>query len=181
MSGPTPDKAVSPVLPAAPLFQDKAFLPAPSDDGLLSPLSSRISSCSYSPSCVVITRFSLTCFYCVQTTGLLATYKLINHRYYEAKKAKAKQGGSGSAAQKEDFSVVAGELLGPGGKYRVEESMGKGSFGQVVSCTHTGTGAKVAVKVIKNKEAFRRQARTEIKLLELLNKKDPEDQWCIGE
>lgn len=107
----------------------------------------------------------------------MATYKLINHRYYEAKKAKAKQGGS---AAREDFSVVAGELLGPGGKYRVEESMGKGSFGQVVSCINTGTGAKVAVKVIKNKEAFRRQARTEIKLLELLNKKDPEDQWCIG-
>jgi hypothetical protein len=36
------------------------------------------------------------------------------------------------------------------------------------------------VKVIKNKDAFRRQARTEIRLLELLNKKDPDDQWCIG-
>ena len=33
--------------------------------------------------------------------------------------------------------------------------------------------------MIKNKDAFRRQARTEIRLLELLNKKDPDDQWCI--
>jgi serine/threonine protein kinase len=50
---------------------------------------------------------------------------------------------------------------------------------QVVAATDTRTGSKVAVKVIKNKDAFRRQARTEIRLLELLNKKDPDDQWCI--
>ncbi len=41
-------------------------------------------------------------------------------------------------------------------------------------------GRKVAVKVIKAREAFRKQAKTEIKLLEMLNTKDPEDQWCIG-
>ena len=41
-------------------------------------------------------------------------------------------------------------------------------------------GRKVAVKVIKAREAFRKQAKTEIKLLEMLNSKDPEDQWCIG-
>jgi hypothetical protein len=105
------------------------------------------------------------------TTGLLATYKLINTRYYEAKKARLKGG-------KEDYTAVVGEVLG--GLYRVEETMGKGSFGQVVSATHIKSGVKVAVKVIKNKDAFRRQARTEIKLLEMLNRKDPDDQWCIG-
>ena len=66
-----------------------------------------------------------------------------------------------------------------GGRYRVLESVGKGSFGQVVSALDTTKGEKVAVKVIKNKEAFRRQARTEIKLLKMLNEKDPSDQWCI--
>jgi len=107
------------------------------------------------------------------TTGLLSTYKLINHRYYEMKKLKAKAG-----TTKEDYQVTVGDVLG--GHYKVEESMGKGSFGQVVSAVDTRSGAKVAVKVIKNKDAFRRQARTEIRLLELLNKKDPDDQWCIG-
>ncbi len=32
---------------------------------------------------------------------------------------------------------------------------GQGSFGQVVSAIDTSTGGKVAVKVIKNREAFR--------------------------
>ena len=60
-----------------------------------------------------------------------------------------------------------------------ERSFPQGSFGQVVSATDMKTGNKVAVKVIKNKEAFRRQARTEIRLLKMLNEKDPGDQWCI--
>ena len=107
------------------------------------------------------------------TTGLLGTYKLINQRYYEAKKARQ------ARSKAEEYQVVPGDMLG--GHYKVDESLGKGSFGQVVSATDSRSGAKVAVKVIKNKDAFRRQARTEIRLLELLNKKDPDDQWCIGE
>jgi hypothetical protein len=106
------------------------------------------------------------------TTGLLGTYKLINQRYYEAKKQRQ------ARSKAEEYQVTPGDVLG--GHYKVDESLGKGSFGQVVSATDTRNGAKVAVKVIKNKDAFRRQARTEIRLLELLNKKDPDDQWCIG-
>lgn len=79
---------------------------------------------------------------------------------------------------KEDYTATPGDMLGA--YYRVEESMGKGSFGQVVSAIDLRTNTRVAVKVIKNKEAFRRQARTEIRLLELLNRRDPEDNWCIG-
>ena len=110
------------------------------------------------------------------TTGLLSTYKLINTRYYEAKKAK--QAAKAGASRTEDYSVKAGDLLGS--RYRVEESMGKGSFGQVVSAVDIDTNTKVAVKVIKNKDAFRRQAKIETELLDLLNRKDPDDQWCIG-
>ena len=61
------------------------------------------------------------------TTGLLATYKLINARYYDAKKNKAKAGAAGGV--KEDYVVTAGDLLA--GRYKVEESMGKGTVGQV--------------------------------------------------
>ncbi len=113
------------------------------------------------------------------TTSLLATFKQINNRYYQQKKERqaAKSGGA-DAKREADYVVTPGDMLGP--NYRVVESMGKGSFGQVVCAEDIRTGVKVAVKVIKNREAFRRQAKTEIKLLELLNRKDPEDQWCIG-
>ena len=115
------------------------------------------------------------------TTGLLATYKAINFRYYEKKKARAAAGGKADAGSS-DYVMVVGQVLG--GRYRVLESIGKGSFGQVVAAEDTKEGPhlgrKVAVKVIKAKEAFRKQAKMEIKLLEMLNQKDPEDQWCIG-
>ncbi len=111
------------------------------------------------------------------TTGLLRTYKLINERYYTAKKERqAKANGERRDA---DYQVTVGDLLGQ--HYKVVESMGKGSFGQVVSAEDTRDKRKVAVKVIKNREAFRRQAKTEIKLLEMLNRRDPDDQWCLGE
>jgi serine/threonine protein kinase len=124
------------------------------------------------------------------TTGLLRTYKAINEKYYTAKKERqAKQssgGGAGGADSRRDadYQVTVGDVLGS--HYRVVESMGKGSFGQVVSAEDMRTGGagterrKVAVKVIKNRDAFRRQAKTEIKLLEMLNSRDPDDQWCIG-
>lgn len=136
------------------------------------------------------------------TTGLLRSYKTINEKYYAAKKerqAKAtantasshNNGGTANSTgtsnpnssnnQNErrdaDYVVTVGDVLG--GYYRVIESMGKGSFGQVVSAEDDRDKKKVAVKVIKNREAFRRQAKTEIRLLELLNRRDPEDQWCI--
>ena len=86
---------------------------------------------------------------------------------------------AGAAAANVDYVVAVGTMLGE--HYRVVEAMGKGSFGQVVSAEDVRTHVKVAIKVIKNREAFRRQARTEIRLLEVLNRKDPDDQWCIGE
>ena len=109
------------------------------------------------------------------TTGLLATYKNINTKYYEQKKSRLAR----QAGKPEEYQVVVGDVLGT--HYRVEESLGKGSFGQVVAAVDSRTDVKYAVKVIKNKEAFRRQARTEVRLLELLNRKDPEDHFHIGE
>ena len=115
------------------------------------------------------------------TTGLLATYKAINARYYQRKKEKAAAAKAESASS--DYVMVAGSLLG--GRYKVLDSIGKGSFGQVVSAEDTKEGPtqgrKVAIKVIKAREAFRKQAKMEVKLLEMLNQKDPDDQWCIGE
>lgn len=112
------------------------------------------------------------------TVNLLATYKEINAVYYRKKRERqAQKDAEASGKAVYDYQVKIGDMLGT--KYRVAESLGKGSFGQVVSAVDITTGQRVAVKVIKNKEAFRRQARTEIRLLQTLNEKDPSDQWCI--
>lgn len=48
--------------------------------------------------------------------------------------------------------------------------MGKGTFGQVVKCICTSTKEQVAIKVIKNKKAFKNQGVIEIKILDILNR-----------
>jgi dual specificity protein kinase YAK1 len=47
--------------------------------------------------------------------------------------------------------------------------MGKGTFGQVVKCECKQTKEQVAVKVIKNKKAFKNQGVVEIKILDLVS------------
>ena len=54
--------------------------------------------------------------------------------------------------------------------------MGKGSFGQVVQAYDKEAQKNVAIKIIKSKTPFFKQAKTEIELLQYLNKKDPNDQ-----
>ena len=46
--------------------------------------------------------------------------------------------------------------------------LGKGSFGQVVKATELSTNEQVAIKVIKNDPSFAKQAKIEIKLLEMM-------------
>jgi hypothetical protein len=117
------------------------------------------------------------------TTGLLVTYKGINVRYFERKKAKQQAAASGGSSSAADYVMTPGQVLN--GRYKVLELIGKGSFGQVVTAEDTkegpSLGRKVAVKIIKATSVFRKQAKMEVKILELLNSKDPEDQWCIGE
>jgi dual specificity tyrosine-phosphorylation-regulated kinase 1 len=116
------------------------------------------------------------------STELLRTYKRINEVYYKKKRERQRQKEVSKKAF--DYTIRIGEVLNE--RYVVMKELGKGSFGQVVSAVDRMSGhhstddaSTVAIKVIKSKEAFRKQAKTEIELLQLLNRMDPEDQWGV--
>ncbi|KAG5178637.1 kinase-like domain-containing protein [Tribonema minus] len=64
---------------------------------------------------------------------------------------------------------VNDELEAPGTRYVVLDLLGQGTFGQVFRCQDVNTRKLVAVKVVKNKPAYRAQAQIEIQVARLLN------------
>jgi hypothetical protein len=67
-----------------------------------------------------------------------------------------------------DYLVVDKDHLAY--RYEVIDTLGKGSFGQVLHCRDHCTGESVAIKIIRNKKRFHHQALVEIKILENLRK-----------
>lgn len=67
-----------------------------------------------------------------------------------------------------DYLVVSHDHLAY--RYEVIDSLGKGSFGQVLQCRDHCTGDSVAIKIIRNKKRFHHQALVEIKILDNLRK-----------
>lgn len=55
-------------------------------------------------------------------------------------------------------------------RYEIIDTLGKGSFGQVLQCRDHCTGESVAIKIIRNKKRFHHQALVEIKILEDLKR-----------
>ena len=55
-------------------------------------------------------------------------------------------------------------------RFEIIDTLGKGSFGQVLRCRDHKTGDMVAVKIIRNKKRFHHQALVEIKVLENLKR-----------
>lgn len=119
------------------------------------------------------------------TVGLLATYKRINEIYYINKKKKSKQ-----KARKphpwddkdNNYVVTVGErFVIENGKseYAILRTLGKGSFGVVVGAKDCQTNELVAIKIIKGHKAFAKQAQTEVRILEYLNKYDSQDHQGI--
>lgn len=115
------------------------------------------------------------------TVNLIKTYKHINEVYYEAKrKRQATTKGvynDGYDDENYDYKIQANETLN--GRYVVKQRIGKGSFGQVVRAYDKERHEEVAIKIIKSKRPFFRQAKTEIELLSELKRKDPDDQWFV--
>ena len=77
-----------------------------------------------------------------------------------------------------DYRVQPGERWND--RYEVDSLIGKGSFGQVVKAYDLQDREWVAIKIIKSKKAFYHQALVEKRLLELLNKHDPQGRYYIG-
>jgi uncharacterized surface protein with fasciclin (FAS1) repeats len=63
--------------------------------------------------------------------------------------------------------------------YKVGKVMGKGAFGKVNLAIHRMSKEFVALKILKNKKRLYKQGLVEAKLVECLNKADPEDKKNI--
>ncbi|EGD72658.1 CMGC/DYRK/DYRK1 protein kinase [Salpingoeca rosetta] len=109
------------------------------------------------------------------TASLIDTYRHINKVYYEQKNAQ-KKGKKNNGYDNEhcDYILKEGEVWLD--RYVIHGLLGKGSFGQVTQARDRELSRDVAVKIIKNKTAFRRQAQIEIDLLEKIRDADPDDE-----
>jgi len=67
-----------------------------------------------------------------------------------------------------DYLVVNHDHLAY--RYEVMDTLGKGSFGQVLHCRDHCTGESTAIKIIRNKKRFHHQALVEIKILDNLRR-----------
>lgn len=64
-------------------------------------------------------------------------------------------------------------------RYEILEVIGKGSFGQVVRALDYRTNKPVAIKIIRNKKRFHHQALVEVRILDELRKKDPNNEHNV--
>ncbi|KAM9846451.1 dual specificity protein kinase CLK4-like [Aulostomus maculatus] len=65
-------------------------------------------------------------------------------------------------------------------RYEVVSTLGAGAFGKVVECIDRDTDKHVAVKIVKNFETFREVAKSEIAVLEEINRLDDDNRFaCV--
>ncbi|KAJ1982114.1 dual specificity protein kinase yak1 [Dimargaris xerosporica] len=125
------------------------------------------------------------------TSSLVQTYKQCNPEFrYELKRnprralTKPSEGkyNDGYDNESSDYILYVNDvIIGEGGKkYLIQEPLGSGTFGQVVKCCDLTTNATVAVKVVKNKQAYYKQSLLEVHILRQLNQNyDPDDKRHI--
>ncbi|KAF9001996.1 hypothetical protein BDQ17DRAFT_1281080 [Cyathus striatus] len=76
-----------------------------------------------------------------------------------------------------DYLIITNDHLAY--RYEIMDTLGKGSFGQVLSCRDHCTGESVAIKIIRNKKRFHHQALVEIKILDNLRKWDADEKHHV--
>ncbi len=74
---------------------------------------------------------------------------------------------------KGDYNAYVGEQLAY--RYEIVGVLGKGSFGQAIKCVDHKTQQVVAIKVIRSKKRFYRQAIVEVKVLKYIKEHDPKE------
>lgn len=76
-----------------------------------------------------------------------------------------------------DYKVVIGDHIGY--RYEVLKILGQGSFGQVLRVLDHKTNEKLALKIIRNKSRFHKQALVEIEVLKHLKENDLKNSHCV--
>eukprot|EP00912_Choanoflagellata_sp_UC4_P001599 UC4_evm1s1019 len=137
---------------------------------------------------------------------LINTYKLINKVYYETKQQQEEQehnkeknsevaatvgSTSTASASKDDdeYNYILSENEILNGRYEVKTMLGKGSFGIVAEAIDLNSrdalghslktsATSVAIKIIKNKPAFLKQAKRELTAVRSIINEDPKCQNC---
>eukprot|EP01080_Neovahlkampfia_damariscottae_P011329 gene11329-4141_t len=100
------------------------------------------------------------------SANLLLTYKQINEKYFEKLRSIEEDD---CDDQDGNYIPVKGEKIN--GRYIVEGTLGSGSFGVVIKAFDIIKKEKIAIKLIKNKDAFYNQALIEIDVLKVLHSK----------
>ncbi|KAJ3289961.1 Dual specificity tyrosine-phosphorylation-regulated kinase 1A [Borealophlyctis nickersoniae] len=80
---------------------------------------------------------------------------------------KSKLNNDGYDDEKDDYIFREDEVWN--NRFEIGALLGKGSFGQVVAAFDRQCGVQVAIKVIKNRQSFYKQAQLELQILDLLN------------
>ncbi|OMJ92280.1 hypothetical protein SteCoe_4937 [Stentor coeruleus] len=76
-----------------------------------------------------------------------------------------------------DFKVIIGDHISY--RYEILKILGQGSFGQVLRVYDYKEKQKIALKIIRNKSRFHKQAMVEIEVLRFLREKDPKNNHCV--
>ena len=58
-------------------------------------------------------------------------------------------------------------------RYEIIDTLGKGSFGQVLQCRDHCTGESVAIKIIRAIQKYRDASKMEVRVLQKLKERDP--------